>query len=483
MSQKCLTSDGALSYWRRRRLGSSSSSSDSGDSFDYSYSKWYQHKCSMESSSSSSSGSSSEEDDNCDCNGGMTSITMQYTGTCDATITGYYSGKDDETIICSPTAISTGDLVTCTAEPDYDKFKSNTYFGINCIDRRRRRMGDLDLADCTATFHTSCSQNILGEESEDCTDLTVIAYTSGDGAVCEDPIIDEENEFMTEVCIKYSVDGLVEDCGELTEIFLSLCENNKTDFNSSTINANDLTDLVVSIDPPELQYYGGRADDDELGIFINFTNEDVDEFELCLGNVTVDTHFNKNKGTVDVGDGVIYIENEESECNMDGLPCLNFFFDEPCPNTTETVFKNCDCDDGMTSITMEYTGVCSNATITGYYSDKDDDDSLSCSPSMIGTGDVVTCSAAPNYDKFKSNTYFGIVCNDDVDGDCTAKFHTSCSQVILGEESEDCGDLTVVSYSSGDGAICDETVHDGTSNNCDCDGGMTSLTMQYTGDC
>ena len=64
---------------------------------------------------------------------------------------------------------------------------------------------------------------------------------------------DQSDEFITEVCVTYNIDilnngvDLRSDCIDIQSVFLGLCENQNTDFNSSTLNERDLESLVVSI--------------------------------------------------------------------------------------------------------------------------------------------------------------------------------------------------------------------------------------------
>eukprot|EP01083_Nonionella_stella_P066434 174948_1 len=59
--------------------------------------------------------------------------------------------------------------------------------------------------------------------------------------------------FLSVVCIRYAIEDLMgentTDCGQVGTVFLGLCENNETDFNSSNIDENELTQLIVSIEP------------------------------------------------------------------------------------------------------------------------------------------------------------------------------------------------------------------------------------------
>jgi len=149
----------------------------------------------------------------------------------------------------------------------------------------------------------------------------------------------QDHEFITEVCITYRINSLIENyhrCGHVSKIFLELCENNRTDFNSSNLIEHDLDNLTVSIIPDELIASGSKNTNDNLGILIDFPmDSNIFEFELCLGNVSVDSTFNQEKETIDIGHGsmeIVHGNEVPDDCPADGLPCLNFFFDIPCPN-------------------------------------------------------------------------------------------------------------------------------------------------------
>ena len=140
----------------------------------------------------------------------------------------------------------------------------------------------------------------------------------------------DSDEIVTEVCLKYSVNDLVNDdsidCGDVRSIFLGICENNQTDFNSTTLDEDDIDGLIVSIDPSDSLTASGATFRGDLGILISFSQDSgVEEFELCLGNVTVDSDFNDEKDMFDIANGTIRIrvDDEDRFCPSDGLPCLS----------------------------------------------------------------------------------------------------------------------------------------------------------------
>eukprot|EP01083_Nonionella_stella_P009888 28294_1 len=294
---------------------------------------------------------------------------------------------------------------------------------------------------------------------------------------------DHDDEFLTEVCITYTISGYVDDddeCGEVESVFLGICENNNTDFNSSTLDVDDLTDLIVSINnntDEDIQSASGAETEDTLGILVVFEEgHSVTEFELCLGNVTVDTEFNEDRENIDLGDGLIGL-NGAYECEADGLPCLNFFFDIPCPpETTEEV--KCECIGGMTSLTLLYdpsNGL--NATIIGYYNAKESA-AVMCEFENVAPETEIEC-ASDSYYKFSKSTYFVVHYIEDTTtrrrmggggrrgggrdskdfeidiGDCSGKFETSCREHIIGTTSNGCDDLEAIAFVALNGTTCD----------------------------
>ena len=201
----------------------------------------------------------------------------------------------------------------CGISDDSDSMDSDDSDGSQSSDRKRRRIRRRSLV----SYHKDSDSDDSDDSDSD---------SEEDGG---------DHQFVTEVCIQYDVDDLAPnlDCGSMVSVFLGLCENEHTDFNSSSIDADDLEGLITSFSPDDgtiESVKGVRNEDGTLGILVEFNRfliEDVgiEGFELCLGNVTVDSDFNHNKETIDVGEGVVVVQDGDSttECPSDGLPCLS----------------------------------------------------------------------------------------------------------------------------------------------------------------
>ena len=224
---------------------------------------------------------------------------------------------------------------------DDDSGKGDWWSGnIKCIDSTSSDSEDGQSDDGFMAWYTAkCGDSVDSDDSDSGWRgrriLTAYRSPRGDSGSSDDDTSDseegdEDHEFVTEVCMEYDVYNLVQDelwCGALLSVFLGLCENNLTDFNASSIDADDLSKLITSFSPDDgsIESIGGALNEHgDLGILIEF-NRDVEHFGLCLGNVTVDSDFNQNKDTINVGDGVAVIQNDGhfEECPADGLLCLS----------------------------------------------------------------------------------------------------------------------------------------------------------------
>jgi hypothetical protein len=109
----------------------------------------------------------------------MVSLSTQYLGNVSAaSVTFYYDGIGAEEM-CAFTDVQSDQELICTidADADYSKMKSNTEFSIV--------YSDSDMDDCTGSFHTSCSRDILGAFGGDgCNDLVVVGWSDIEGGVC-----------------------------------------------------------------------------------------------------------------------------------------------------------------------------------------------------------------------------------------------------------------------------------------------------------
>eukprot|EP01084_Bolivina_argentea_P049350 90772_1 len=80
---------------------------------------------------------------NCDCDGGMVELTVQYIGECDADITAYYDIKkrlDEILSNCVFYNVAPGEYLTCAAPVNDGQFQDKLYFDIDCaaVDYTRR---------------------------------------------------------------------------------------------------------------------------------------------------------------------------------------------------------------------------------------------------------------------------------------------------------------------------------------------------------
>lgn len=152
------------------------------------------------------------------------------------------------------------------------------------------------------------------------------------------------DDFLVETCIEYAVTSLGNsNCFDVVSIFLPLCENNQTDFNSSNLNEDDLTGLITEetfADGTNVERaIGTFGPNGKLGIEVVLSDDAVSTFQLCLGNVTVDgNNVNDfNVTTIDTSSGVIVVSDADDSddddgdaqtqylqnCTVDGLPCFS----------------------------------------------------------------------------------------------------------------------------------------------------------------
>eukprot|EP01084_Bolivina_argentea_P115914 206056_1 len=272
---------------------------------------------------------------------------------------------------------------------------------------------------------------------------------------------DKSDEFITEVCMKYSIDLIskkVANCDESRNVFLGICENDSIDFDLGSLDENDLTNLITSITNINNNVISatGTKINDKLGILVTFESQyAVTEFELCLGNVIVDSQFNKKKTMIKTGKGLMKW-NDKYKCNVDGLPCLNFFFDVPCPLPEYIIKKDCNCNKGIKSLSIVYNpnnGL--NASISVYLNPRRTDTVL-CVFENISPGQQIQCESKP-YRKFHKKTYF-VVSYIGNSNNCVGKFDTTCNGIKIGDISNGCNDLHIVSYVDGYGSFCDKNV-------------------------
>ncbi len=120
---------------------------------------------------------------------------------------------------------------------------------------------------------------------------------------------------MKHVLIRYEINfpnnGSISNCSNVTGIFLPLCQNEFTDFNSSNFNISDINSLITDETftiGPNILTAEGVIINGSLGILVKLIDYNVSYFELCLGNIIVNLQdvYTLNVTTIDVSIGYIF---------------------------------------------------------------------------------------------------------------------------------------------------------------------------------
>ena len=153
---------------------------------------------------------------------------------------------------------------------------------------------------------------------------------------------------------------------------------------------------------------------------------------------------------------------------------INNYFDECAVLPTPPPEECGECDGQMTSLTLQYQGDETNATIR-VYKDKVQPNKLIATFTDVNQGDEFTFVGTGNDNKLGAKVRLTVN-----DGDYT-EIHTSCSQPIeVGMVYDDF--LLVAGISHEGGPLCDDGGNGGGGDDCgECDGQMTSLTLEYLG--
>ena len=141
----------------------------------------------------------------------------------------------------------------------------------------------------------------------------------------------------------------------------------------------------------------------------------------------------------------------------------DFFFDADCPrNSTsddtttpapveDNTFRSCDCEGDQIALELQYVG---DDTVTVDVTRlKNGKGSSYATFESVANGDSLTVEAG-DYGTFKRNAGLKVT---DSNGDavCTGSVK-SCKMSNVGEDAKGCeGVIAVVSFTSGDGALCD----------------------------
>ena len=135
--------------------------------------------------------------------------------------------------------------------------------------------------------------------------------------------------------------------------------------------------------------------------------------------------------------------------------------DDSIPLVNAYDSENCDCENGMTQITLQYVGEQTASKILGFYSVMNTAETplKDCEFLDVQNGDTITCSAGA-YGTFKKKTRFEVYYDgdDEDEADCIGDAKTKCLKPIIGDSLKNCYDLVVVSHIDGDGSFCDANV-------------------------
>lgn len=131
------------------------------------------------------------------------------------------------------------------------------------------------------------------------------------------------------------------------------------------------------------------------------------------------------------------------------MPCFDFFFESECPKPPfdPSVYRDCQCKNGMIELEFEYIGF-EDVSITFLRGRNQVYKTFE-----VSQGDTISLTPFPSK-TFKTWTYVAI---DDKSGNqiCGGRVR-KCRQDVIDSAVYGCNDLIVRSWTAGDGALCDE---------------------------
>ena len=326
----------------------------------------------------------------CECHGKMKNLTLLYNGPSGVTVTAWDDDDNSAILIATFDNVQDGQVLFVSAEDlDDEEFETNTYLYINGNNEQK--------------IHTSCSQDILGE---DYGPLTVIGYTDGQGSSCGQQEISP--------------------------------------------SCNGTIDLTVTSGqaPYTYEWSNGATSEDLSGLCAGTYTVTVTDANGCTAEITVEIEDNTSDPTA--------AATSEPNTVCIGDPQIL----EPC--------EECECEGRMTSLNIEYVGP-AGATVT-VYSDDDNSAELIETFNNVQPGQTLMVSAQGlDDDEFETNTYFY------TNGGGETAIHTSCSQDISGQTF---GNFKVNGYTDGEGNVCN---NEDCLAPCECHGKMKNLTLLYNG--
>ena len=277
------------------------------------------------------------------------------------------------------------------------------------------------------TVSTDDSPDVKVEEDDGCIELDGEVYNKveiKDGACVT---FTGKNIFINELKVDEDAQIFFEDC---TNILL----NKKLVIDKNSTFNPDMFNVTVYVDE-DVEVKEGSTVNAHI-----YANDNTIKAEGKKDNVT----YMKGLFVAKKVEGKYYV-NWEGNANCD-----------PCPIEYPEPTPSCECEGGMTSVTFTYGGVLADLSTN--------------SGSITDNGDgTFTVAVNPGQDKLEKNL--------EING---AEIHTSCSQDILGVTFA--GGITVVGYIDTKGNFTTlEECGSIQGPNCECEGGMTSVTFTYGG--
>ncbi len=370
-----------------------------------------------------------------ECEGQITSLDLQYLGNeTDATIK-IYSGKVKHgKPLAVFTGVNYGDTLSFTGDPDRD-YKMGAKIRLILND-----------GDAYTEIHTSCSQPIYVGMIKG--DYLIIGGTSHEGGpLCENPDYEEG------------------ECGE--------CDGGITSLSLEYLGEEDSVTIKVYSKKGHEQILLGTFDDVNTGDTISFTGNNCKdgkmgpEIKIYVNDSTVTSIHTSCSQPIYVG--MVYDDLFEITAGMsrNGGPLCEV------PDYEE---GECgECDGGITSLSLEYLGEEDSVSIR-VYSRKGPKEILLATFDKVNTGDTISFTGN-NCKDGKMGPEIKIYVNDST----VTSIHTSCSQPIyVGMVYDDLFEITAGMSRYG-GPLCE--VPDYEEGECgECDGGITSLSLEYLGE-
>ncbi|MCB2220713.1 MAG: hypothetical protein KQI35_09975 [Bacteroidetes bacterium] len=368
------------------------------------------------------------------CEGGMTSLDLEYLGNEPNAIIKVYKDKvEPNKLIAGFTNVNQGDLISFTGTGPDNKLGAKIRITING-----------DNSNYTE-IHTSCSQPIwAGMTYNDL--FLIVAGTSKDGGnLCD------LGNIPCGPCEKGMTSLSLEYLGNMVnaniKVYKDKVEPNKLLAEFTDVNMGDIISFI------------GTGKDHKLGSKIRLTiNDDNSNY--------IEIHTSCSQP---IAVGMIYEDTYKitAGTSKEGGPL--------CEEGAIPPGDCGECDGGVTGLSLEYLGYVIDANIK-VYKDKVEPDKLLAEFTDVNMGDIISFIGTGKDHKLGAKIRLTI--NDDNSN--YTEIHTSCSQPIyVGMIYEDTYKITAGTSKEG-GPLCEEgAIPPGDCG--ECDGGVTGLSLEYLG--